>query len=107
MNARKLIPPTLLALSLGTGCQHAAAADPASSTAASPQAPAPFASPPVLAGTPDIATLAAKVRPSVVNITTVHAVKVPRGDFGFPEMGNLFPFFRQPYGRHAGPREQG
>jgi serine protease Do len=98
---------SILALSLAAGCQHAAAADPPSTTAASPQAPAPFATPPVLAGTPDIATLAAKVRPSVVNITTVQAVKMPRGDFGFPDLGNLFPFFRQPNGMRPGPRGQG
>jgi serine protease Do len=104
MNARKLIPLTLIALSLGTGCQHAAAADQPSASAASPQAAAPFATPPVLPGTPDIATLVAKVRPSVVNITTVHAVKVPRGDFGMPDLGNLFPFFHQPDGMRPGPR---
>ena len=36
---------------------------------------APFATPPVLAGTADIATLAAKVKPAVVNITTVHEMQ--------------------------------
>jgi serine protease Do len=105
MHAQKLIPLTILGLSFATGCQHAAAADqPSAAAAASPQAPAPFATPPVLPGTPDIATLAAKVRPSVVNITTVQAVKVPRGDFGFPDLGNMFPFFRQPDGVRPGPR---
>jgi serine protease Do len=55
----------------------------------------PFATPPVLAGTPDIATLVAKVTPAVVNITTIHDVRAPQmelpfgfGPFGlFPEMG--------------------
>jgi serine protease Do len=103
MNARKLIIPTILALSFGTGCQHAAAADPPTAAVASPQAPAPFATPPVLPGTPDIATLVAKVRPSVVNITTVHEVKTPRGAFGMPGFEDLFPFFRQQPG--AGPHQ--
>jgi serine protease Do len=78
----------LAALFLGTGCQHAASAGlPADGV---PQTPAPFATPPVLTGTPDIATLVAKVKPSVVNITTVQAVRVPRGET--PDLGQLFPF---------------
>jgi serine protease Do len=101
MNVRKLIPPTFLALSFATGCQHAAAADPPS---AAPQTAAPFATPPVLPGTPDIATLVAKVRPSVVNITTVQEVKMPRGDLGMPGFEDLFPFFRQQPG--MGPRQR-
>jgi serine protease Do len=77
---------------LGAACQHSAqAADP---PVASPQSPAPFATPPVLPGTPDIATLAARVKPSVVNITTEQAVKVPR-DLGFPDIDQFFPFFRR------------
>jgi serine protease Do len=96
MTLRKLIPltalPLLTALAAGTGCQHPAAA---ASQDALPQSPAPFATPPVLPGTPDIATLAARVRPAVVNITTVHEVHMPRGDFGFPGFGDLLPFFHQ------------
>ena len=103
MNTLKVISAAILALSVTSGCQqHAAsAADPPALGATAPQASAPFATPPVLAGTPDIATLAAKVKPSVVNITTVQDVKVPRGEFGFPDMGgfpgmgDLFPFFRR------------
>jgi serine protease Do len=108
MNARKLIPLTTLALSIGTGCQHAAAADPPGG-AASPQAAAPFATPPVLPGTPDVATLVAKVKPSVVNITTIQDVKVPRGDFGLPGgFEDMFPFFHQsPDGSRNGPRRRG
>jgi serine protease Do len=60
----------------------------------------------VLPGTPDIATLVAKVKPSVVNITTVQAVKVPRGEFGFPGLPGgleeMFPFFRQGPGGNGG-----
>jgi serine protease Do len=92
MILRRLIPITVLLLAAGTGCQHPAAAaapDPVAQT------PAPFATPPVLPGTPDIATLAAKVRPAVVNITTVHEVHLPRGEFGFPGFGDLMPFFHQ------------
>jgi serine protease Do len=105
MTLRKLIPLTSLALSFGTGCQHSAAA--ASPPADAPQAAAPFATPPVLPGTPDIATLVAKVKPSVVNITTVQEVKVPQGDF-FGGFGEMFPFFRQgpngmrPFGHNGG-----
>src|ERR1700722_11456925 len=103
MITRNLIPVSLVVLAAGaglaasTGCQHAAPA----SQESPPQAPAPFATPPVLPGTPDIATLAAKVRPAVVNITTVHEVHMPRGDFGFPGFGDLLPFF------HQGPRGPG
>jgi serine protease Do len=93
---RKLIPVTALGLVLATGgCQHSAAASAPQGIA---QTPPPFASPPVLAGTPDIATLVAKVRPSVVNITTIHEVKMSQGEPGFPDMPelrNLFPFFHQ------------
>jgi serine protease Do len=42
---------------------------------------APFASPPILIGTPDIAALVARVNSSVVNITAVHDVKQPSMDF--------------------------
>jgi serine protease Do len=102
MKLRKLVPLTGLALVLGTGCQHSAGA--ASPPDAIPQTPAPFSTPPVLAGAPDVATLVAKVKPSVVNITTIHEVKVPRGDFGFPDMSNLFPFF---HGHGPDPQQQG
>jgi serine protease Do len=92
MSLRRLLPLTAIALSFGTGCQRSASA---ASPPDAPQAPAaaPFPTPPVLPGTPDIATLVATVRPSVVNITTVHEVKLPRGDFG--GFGEMFPFFRQ------------
>jgi serine protease Do len=124
MNPRKLSHPlstapwhgrartalSVLVLALGAGCHHSAAA--AGPTEASTPTPAPFASPPVLPGTPDIATLAAKVKPSVVNITTVQEVKVPRGDFpfpGFPGFEDMLPFFRQGPGmrRHGGGNGEG
>src|SRR4029077_11839498 len=87
---------SLVSLALCAGCHHSASA--AGPTEALAQTPAPFASPPILAGTPDIATLAAKVKPSVVNITTVQEVKVPKTDFpfpGFPGFEGMFPFFHQ------------
>lgn len=93
--------PIALALAFGTGCQHSAQA--ASAPESGPQVPAPFATPPVLAGTPDVATLVAKVRPSVVNITTVQQVRMPQREFGF---GGLFPFFNQG-GRNHGRGDNG
>jgi serine protease Do len=101
MTPRYLIPLATLALSTGTGCQGSAAA--ASPPEATPQTPAPFTAPPVLPGTPDIATLAARVKPSVVNITTVQAVKAPQTEM--PDLGELFPFLNQGPGgmrRHNG-----
>ena len=109
MTLRKLIPltalPILTALAAGTGCQHPAAA--ASPQESLPETPAPFATAPVLPGTPDIATLAARVRPAVVNITTVHEVHMPRGDFGFPGFGDLLPFFNQGHRGHLPGGESG
>ena len=52
---------------------------------------APFSSPAVMSGTPDVAALVAKVNPAVVNITTVHEIKQPNVDFDFP-----FDFFFGP-----------
>jgi len=79
------------------GCQHgiAQAAGPGGS-GPTPTSPPPFASVPVLPGTPDVATLVARVRPSVVNITTVHEVKAPRmtemlSPFGFGPFQGLMP----------------
>ncbi|MDP8999739.1 MAG: Do family serine endopeptidase [Myxococcota bacterium] len=94
MATRNLIPP-LLVLAFGVAGCHPAAAAAASPDPSAIQAPAPFATPPVLSGTPDIATLAAKVTHSVVNITTVQERKVPRGEFGFPGLEGVFPFFHQ------------
>jgi serine protease Do len=99
MNLRKLLPATALVLAFGTGCQHAASAAPPGEGV--PQVPAPFSTPPVLAGTPDVATLAARVKPAVVNITTVQEVRMPHGEMAMPDLGNLFPFFRQGPG-HGG-----
>jgi serine protease Do len=83
----------VLTLSLGTACRPSSAAAAAPPETASPTV-APFPTPPVLPGTPDIATLVSKVKPSVVNITTVQDVKVPHGDFNFPGFEDMFPFFR-------------
>jgi serine protease Do len=54
------------------GCQHGLAHAASSSAEPAPTSAAPFTTPPVLAGTPDVATLVARVRPAVVNITTTH-----------------------------------
>ncbi len=87
MTKRKL-GPVLLAAALGiaAGChrQYAQAAGP--STPGQNGAPAPFAAPPVLPGTPDVASLVAKVTTGVVNITTIHDIRAPQQqpDFDFP-----------------------
>jgi serine protease Do len=99
MISRKIYPALLPLVLFGAGCQHASAASPPEPTS---QTPAPFATPPVLPGTPDIATLVAKVRPSVVNITTVQQVRAPRGEFGFPGFGDMFPFLNQGPGHRNG-----
>jgi serine protease Do len=87
-------------LSSGAGCKRLK--EDRAQTAASAPAPlststiAPFASPPVLSGTPDVAALVARVNPTVVNITTVHEIRQPNNEFDWP-----FDFFgpRQPGGR--------
>ncbi len=76
------------------GCHYGLAH--ASGAGAEPLAvsPAPFATPPVLAGTPDVATLVARVRPAVVNITTTHEVRgAPNISFDGP-----LPFDFNPFG---------
>ena len=70
--------PSALSAGVGSG------AKPASATEGLPATPAPFASPPLLGGTPDIAALVAKVKPSVVNITTIHDVNPAKLDENFP-----------------------
>ncbi|MET0592778.1 MAG: Do family serine endopeptidase [Polyangiaceae bacterium] len=86
--------PLLAALGLAAslaGTGHAA--EPAANNTAGAAA-APFAAPPVLAGTPDVATLVAKVTPAVVNITTIHDVRAPQmGEFPFSlgPFSGLFP----------------
>jgi serine protease Do len=100
MTKRKLGPIVLAtALGIGAGCQRhvAQAANPAAPAAASP---APFATPPVLPGTPDVATLVAKVTPGVVNITTIHDVRAPQQEFEFP-------FGFDPFGVFPGMRRRG
>jgi serine protease Do len=62
-----------------------------------PNTPAPFATPPLLPGTPDVAGLVEKIKPAVVNITAVHEQRVPR-------MEDNFPFGVDPFG---GRRPQG
>jgi serine protease Do len=97
MTFRNLIPVPVLALVLATGCQHAASA--ANGQDGVPQTPAPFASPPVLTGTPDIATLVARVNPAVVNITTVQETKVARGMPQIPGFGEFF--HMMPHGQNG------
>jgi serine protease Do len=114
MVKRKLGPVLLAtAVAVAAGCtkHNARAAAPVGppGAAAAPQAggvpsqaPAPFATPPVLPGTPDVATLVARVTPAVVNITTVHDVRAPQQEFDFP-------FGFDPFGAFPefGPRRRG
>jgi serine protease Do len=83
------------------GCQHGLAHASGSATEPAPTAPAPFTTPPILAGTPDVATLVARVRPAVVNITTTHELKGgPNVSFDgpFDPFGGMLPGMR----RHPG-----
>jgi serine protease Do len=77
-------PSTLYA---GQGVRPAAATEGVAAT------PAPFATPPLLGGTPDVAALVAKVKPSVVNITTTHNAHPAKLDDNFP----FGPFGQQPF----------
>jgi serine protease Do len=71
---------------------------------AAPQAVQPFATPPVLPGTPDVATLVAKVTPAVVNITTIHDIRQQQPEFEFPFGFDPFGMFP---GMHKGPNGGG
>jgi serine protease Do len=104
MNTRTLAIAAVVGLCFG--CQRPAhAAGPAAPTAVLavpsavvPNTPAPFATPPMLPGTPDIAALVAKVSPAVVNITTVHDID----PFGmFPFGGGKRPRGDQTFKQHA------
>ena len=97
MNTRLLFPGSVALALLLSACQpsagHALPANVApngpldlsapKAAAVAPTAltgtPAPFAAAPLLPGTVDVATLAARVKPSVVNITTVHVGTKPTG----------------------------
>ncbi len=87
----RLAPAVVLAALAGFGCQratmtgppgsHVTVAPPAIVLGGSghglPNTPPPFATPPMLPGTVDVATLAAKVKGSVVSITTLQRAKPP------------------------------
>jgi serine protease Do len=104
-----LISTGLAAALIAAGCQHTlaqaagSAADPAPAPLGSPQValagngPAPFATPPVLTGMPDVATIVARVRPAVVNIMTEKVS--PDVAFDSP-----FPFDFSPFGSLHGGR---
>src|SRR5579863_5896989 len=104
MTRVKLLSVTVLGasllLALATACQHSAVAAAPPETAQAPS-PAPFATPPVLPGTPDVATLTAKVRPAVVNITAIQQVRGPRGFQIGPDLGEIFPFLHPGPGGHG------
>jgi serine protease Do len=88
MKARTLYALVLATSSLafGSGCSARVAQAANTNSAPELSSPAPFASPPVLAGTADVATLAAKVKPAVVNITTIHETHRAKMELpdGFP-----------------------
>ncbi len=88
---KSIVTPFVLALALGAGCHHAASAQQHAATQ-----PPPFSTPPMLSGAPDVASLVAKVKPAVVNITTTRDVKAPHGR-GFPNI----PGFEEFYGGHG------
>lgn len=86
MNARKYFTVGAGALLIfAAGCQNPSSPRPlAGESAPAPTTAAPFATPPMLSGTPDVATLVARVQPSVVNITTEHEIKVQQRQFEDP-----------------------
>jgi serine protease Do len=105
----RVLPVFVVPLALAAGCQRQTTANaqsahqpfgaPAVESQAVPAAdvvpavPAPFASPPLLPGTPDVAALVAKIKPSVVNITTIHELRGPKGGDGMPfGVDPFFPF---------------
>src|SRR6478609_7630877 len=95
-NAPVLLAALAFGFSAGCGGSHVAQAAPSPTIA---ESPAPFASPPTTAMGLDVATLAAKVKPAVVNITSVHEIRRSRMQFdGFP-FGNLVPRRGAPGGR--------
>jgi serine protease Do len=73
------------------------AAAPVATSMPIPNIPAPFATPPLLPGTPDVAGLVEKIKPAVVNITAIHELRVPR-------MEDNFPFGFDPFGQGRRPR---
>jgi serine protease Do len=79
-----------LALASGGTAEHAT-----SSPAPLAEGSAPFATPPVLTGMPDVATIVARVRPAVVNITT-EVKGSPNAAFDSP-----LPFELGPFGPHG------
>jgi serine protease Do len=93
--------PLLVLAPLSAGCANKSAQSQLQSPAPSAEAPVaaavfgqaapPVATPPVLAGTPDVAALVEKVQPAVVNITTSASVPAPR-------MIDPFEFFFGPHG---------
>lgn len=73
-----------------SGSHSRAVAEPAQGlNASSGTAAAPFATPPTLAGAPDVATLVAKVKPAVVNITATQETQAGGGH----TMRDILPFF--------------
>ncbi len=86
---KKLTYVAALALSLVValaGCRRGKPIPigPTGSVQPEPIAAAPFKDPPVLPGSPDVATLVERVRPEVVNIMVEEYVKVPRSIFTLP-----------------------
>ena len=88
-----LAPLVVLAGVLAAGCSNHVAQAAGNVAPADLNTAAPFATPPVLAGTADIATLAGKVKSAVVNITTTHEMHRTRFS-GTPD-GFPFNFFGQ------------
>jgi serine protease Do len=99
----RLVPlaPLSLAGILAAGCSNHVAQAANNVAPADVNTAAPFATPPVLAGTADIATLAGKVKSAVVNVTTTHEMHRTRFS-GTPD-GFPFNFFgsNSPFGQRG------
>ena len=111
MNKQRVFCVALASVAiLGAGCQPRSARaqfESGQKTTTSP-APAPLAAPPMLPGTPDVATLVSKVKPAVVNVTVTQA-KTQRRDgmpFGFGPFGGFNPFGRQGPDDNERPQKQ-
>lgn len=95
MKTKRILAACMIAAATVAGChdQRTTASGQSGATTLT-SAEAPFAAP-AMTGTPDVATLVAKVSPSVVNITATQELRLPKG------MLDPFEFFFGPRGERG------